>query len=111
MMNKSECMKIINETEISDDYFLRLHFCAEAVVRRLFLIGLRLQGVQYTIAEQIAEEYNASGLQNHIKKVFSLCGIDYNKLKSFGKYAALESLFFKFSTRHRNLRVQSIKLI
>jgi uncharacterized protein with HEPN domain len=93
MMSLAECKKIITEKEITDDHFLRQHFCVEAIIKRLFLIGLRLQGVQYRIAQTIAEEYPAMGLKNHLIKVFDLCGVDYTQLKTIGKYNQLEELF------------------
>jgi len=108
MLSKAQCIKIINETEISDEYFLRLHFCVEAVIKRLFLIGLRLQGVQFAIAKKIVEEYPMMGLKKQIKKVFGYCNIDYNKHLTSGNYAQLETLFFEFTSRHRNRRVHGL---
>jgi len=49
----------------------------EAIIRRLFLIGLRLQGVQFRIAQTIVDEYPPMGLEKHMKNVFAHCGIDY----------------------------------
>jgi len=80
MMSLTECKKILAETEISSEYFLRLHFCVEAVIRRLFLIGLRLKGIQFRTAQTIAEEYPVFGLRRHLERVFSYCGVAHAKL-------------------------------
>jgi hypothetical protein len=106
-MSPAACRKILEETGVSDDYFLRLHFCVEALLKRLMLIGLRLKGLQYALAETISETYHA-GIRDVLSTAFALCGIDYEKLKHFGSYAVLESLFLKYSAPCRNRRVHGV---
>ena len=106
-MTLTECKKILAETGISDEYFLRLHFCVEAIIRRLFLIGLRLKGMQFRIAQSFVDDYHA-GLRDHIRKVFCCCGVDYDDFKASNKYACLEKLFFEFTSRWRNRRVHGL---
>jgi len=108
MMSLSGIKNTLDETEISSGYFLRLHFCVEAIVRRLFFIGLRMQGIQYRAAEKISEEFPAMGLKNHIERVFGYCGVDYSTLKASSKYANLETLFFEFTVPWRNRLVHGI---
>ena len=108
MMSLAVLHKILAEKEITDDYFLRLHFCIEAIIRRLFLIGLRLEGVQFRIAQTIVNEFPAMGLETHMKKVFDYCGIDYSKLEAHSKYIELEKLFFNFTSCWRNRRVHGL---
>jgi len=108
MMSLTSFRKILAENAITDDYFLRLHFCIEAIIRRLFLIGLRLQGVQFRIAQTIVDEYPPMGLEKHLKNVFDHCGIDYAELKTHDKYAKLEELFFNFTSPWRNRRVHGL---
>jgi hypothetical protein len=106
-MNLTECKKILDETGISDEYFLRLHFCVEAIIRRLFLIGLRLKGMQFRTAQSFVDEYHPR-LRDHIRNVFGCCGVDYDKLLASEKYATLEKLFFEFTSRWRNQRVHGL---
>jgi hypothetical protein len=107
MLSLKTCRKILDETAVTDEYFLRLHFCIESLFKRLFLIGLRKQGVQYRIAVNTANIYFESPKNFH-KRIFRYCGIDHEELSAFGDYAILEDLFFKFTSPHRNKRVHGI---
>jgi hypothetical protein len=106
-MNITACRRILEETEVSDNYFLRLHFCVEAVLKRLMLIGLRLKGLQYAQAETIIKTCR-TGIKDCLSTVFNLCGLDYKALKQYGRYAVLEDLFLNYSVPCRNLRVHGV---
>jgi hypothetical protein len=107
MMSHAVYDKIINETEISDDYFLRLHFCVEAMLKRVLLIGLRLNGVQYRMAQIIAEIYH-DPLHTYIDKAFGLWQITQTEMETFGNYKQLKDLFLKFTSYYRNKRVHGL---
>lgn len=110
MLSLTTLQKILTKKEISDDYFLQLHFCVEAVIRRLFFIGLRVKGVQYRIAQEFVQECPPGGLRNHIPLVLGFCEVDYNELKKSGNYYDLETLFFEFARCYRNRRVHGLSL-
>jgi hypothetical protein len=96
------------EKTVSDEYFLRLHFCVEALLKRLFFIGLRLKGVQYKFSQMVAVTYH-EGISSYIKTALRLCGIDHAELKRFNNYEVLEDLFINFSSQYRNQRVHGIR--
>jgi hypothetical protein len=100
------CRKILEKTELSDGYFLRLHRCVEAVLKRLLFIGLRCRGLCRVPAETIAETCRCrAGFGGYPAEVFTLCGIDYGALTRFCSYAVLEDLFLNYSAPCRDRRV------
>jgi len=102
-MNLKEFRKIIEEeNEISCERFVRVHCCTEAIWKRLLLIGLRLNEVQYKEAELISDNYYDYKKDNYMKTILELCGLKYNELLSFGCFKELLELYIYFSCRHRN---------
>jgi hypothetical protein len=100
------CRKILEKTELSDDYVLRLHFCVEALFKHLLFIGLRRRGLCRVPAEIIAETCQCrAGYNGYPAAVFTLCGIDYGALTRFCSYAVLEDLFLNYSAPCRDRRI------
>ncbi len=108
MVALKQCQKILNKNEISDEYFLELHFCIEGCIKRLLFIGLRLNGVEYKTARESIDKYYKP-FPSMLEVAFSLAGFDYKKdLCKYKNYKEIEEFFLGFSTKYRNYRVHGV---
>ncbi len=108
MLALKQCKKILNKNEISDEYFLELHFCIEGCIKRLLFIGLRLNGVEYKTARESIDKYYKP-FYKMLEQAFSLTGFDYQKdLCEYKNYKEIEEFFLGFSTKYRNYRVHGV---
>lgn len=98
---------VIAEDTVSAEYFLRLHICVEALLKRWLFIGLHLKGVQYKTA-QTAVRLHHDGIASLLELLPELCGLSYTGLKVSGNYKTLEDLFLNFSAKYRNYMVHGI---
>ncbi len=108
---KSMKEKMGSITEISVPSFIDRHRYAEGYLRRLLLIGLRLNGVQYKQAQKIVE---LSFLNNRalLEKVFILLSQHEFTLKQaktkYSRFATSIDLFLNFTSPYRNLLIHGI---
>jgi len=108
MVQLRKCKEVFEQNEISDQYFLNLHFYVEGFLKRLLFIGLRLSDVQYKAAQDAITKYHEP-LPLMIQKAFILSGFDYkNGLCKFKDYKKIEEYFIGFSSKYRNYRVHGI---
>jgi len=98
-------------TEISISSFIDRHRYAEGYLRRLLLIGLRLNSVQYKQAQKIIELtfMNISAL---LEKVFILISPHKFTLKDarikYPHFATSIDLFLKFTSPYRNMLIHGV---
>ncbi|MBL7178159.1 MAG: hypothetical protein ISS66_20235 [Desulfobacteraceae bacterium] len=98
-------------TELSVSSFIDRHRYAEGYLRRLLLIGLRLNAVQYKQAQKIIEfsYMNAPAL---IEKLFILISHRTFTFKEattkYSNFAASTDLFLKFTSPYRNWLVHGV---
>ncbi|OQA93942.1 MAG: hypothetical protein BWY27_00008 [Bacteroidetes bacterium ADurb.Bin234] len=108
MIELSKCKTILEQKNISDEYFIKLHITLEGYLKRLLFIGLRTKDVQYKTAQESITKYHEI-LPNMISKIWLILGIDYkNDLLKFGKYKILEEYVLNFTSKYRNYRVHGI---
>ena len=101
---------ILNDETISCEQFLRIHCCVEELFRRLLLIGLRLQGVQYKESELISENYYNRDQNEKLKLALKYCNINYQDLLKYNNFNELQMLYLKFTCRHRNKLMHGVAL-
>ena len=104
-MTLNHCQTIIKKQEITDKYFLELHFTTEAIFRRLFFIGLRKKGVFYDTAKKIVNNYYNQKKSSYIDTIFNYCDIPLQDLRNHNNFNVLLELYVVFTTYYRNLRV------
>ena len=98
-------------TELSVSSFIERHRYAEGYLRRLLLIGLRLNAVQYKQAQKIIE---LTFLNNNalLEKVFILLSRKKFTLKEaklkYPDFATSIDLFLKFTSPYRNWLVHGV---
>jgi hypothetical protein len=105
MASLEKCKALLSKKSKTDAYFLKLHFCVEALIKRLLFIGLRLNNVQYKDAQGFLTRYDPQGLRNMLKRAWELIGISENELAAYPKYQKLRELVFEFTAKYRNDRV------
>lgn len=108
MIVLAECRSVLSSIEISDNYFLKQHFYMEGYLKRLLFIGLRLNSVQYKMAQDVIAAYHEP-LEKMIERAWSLSGFDYkHDVSNYGNYKSLEIYFVKFTAKYRNYRVHGV---
>ena len=98
-------------TSITTSDFIELHKGVEGYIRRLFLIGLRLDGVKYeTSLEVIKKSYlNNNDLLKKIIKLISKNAKDISDFENNNPdFKVLLDLFFNFTTVYRNRVVHGV---
>jgi len=106
MISLKRFKEVFNSSKISDDYFLNLHFLTEAYFKRLLMIGLRINGVDYKTAKSTIEALKggSKNLLKVVKKFISeYCNI--NIRKEYSDYERLRHFYINFSVELRNGRV------
>ncbi|MDR3046077.1 MAG: hypothetical protein LBU51_00485 [Bacteroidales bacterium] len=109
MVVLENCKKLLSKKSKTDTYFLDLHFCLEALIKRLLFIGLRLNGVQYKDAQNFLARYDPMGLKKSLNKAWELIGISLQELECYPNYQVLYKLVFEFTSQYRNARVHDKK--
>ncbi len=108
MIKLGECQKVLSAVEESDSYFLKQHFYIEGFLKRLLFIGLRLNDVQYNMAEEVIIAYHEP-LEKMIERAWTISGFDYkNDVVKFGAFKDLEGFFVNYTAKYRNYRVHGI---
>ena len=98
-------------TEISVSSFIDRHRYAEGYLRRLLLIGLRLNAVQYKQAQKIIE-LTFMNIHALLEKIFIL--LSHHKFTfeeartKYPDFATLIDLFLKFTSPYRNWLVHGV---
>jgi hypothetical protein len=98
-------------TEVSILSFIDRHRCVEGYLRRLLLIGLRLNAVQYRQAQRIIQSSRLF-MPDIMKKSIDLISrnrFSFKEAKTkYPEFATATDLFMKFTSPYRNLLVHGI---
>jgi hypothetical protein len=98
----------MHNPEFTDEYFLKIHFYVEGILKRLMLFGLRKLGLQYRTAINFIKKYNSHTIENLIDDTFRLLKIDPKIINGVSKFSELKNYVIEFSSKYRNLRVHGI---
>ena len=113
MINLNNLRNLIsqNPLNLTTDDFIKIHKSFEGYIRRLLLIGLRLNGVKYETAQDVVK---MSYLNNRdlIKITIELITKKTKSLNDFETHnfdlKELLELFFDFTTIYRNLVIHGV---
>ena len=108
MINLQQCKKCIDNPEFTDEYFLKIHFYVEGILKRIMLFGLRKMGLQYKTSVKWIRQYNSKTVENLINDTFKILKIDQNIVKGVSKFNELKEYVIEFSSKYRNLRVHGL---
>ena len=112
-MGIQDIKKIVELTpnNVTTDNFINIHKATESYIRRLFLIGLRVNGVSYKVALQVIK---GSYLNNKvlIEKTIKLITKGTKEISDFensnNDLKILKELFFEFTSIYRNRVIHGI---
>lgn len=107
MLSLIDMKDCIQSKEISDDQFLNLHIVIESYFKRLLMIGLRNNGVQYKCASKVADRFHSQP-SDLIKKVWKLIKIDIKDLEKDKNYTAINNCHLNFTSVYRNQRLHGV---
>ena len=108
MINLQRCKECLDNPEFTDEYFLKIHFYVEGILKRLMLFGLRKMGLQYKTAVTFIKRYDSKNIEFLIDDTFKILRIDGAIIRGISRFDELKEFVIEFSSKYRNLRVHGL---
>lgn len=107
MISVSKLKKIVNSRErnFSTNDFLQIHRFTEGYLKRITFIALRLHGIQFKTAQELADFVYIGGIFSQIKKIFELLPGDHTLVsisKKHKDFQIFQELFTQYTASLRN---------